>query len=286
MPRYPFVSIQVPESLAEVGSEQLFELGAMGVEVRDTTTFQRAPTDDVMLIGAFAEVEQAEDAAKAFDSELNPQVTYLEDDSWRDEWKKYFEPFSLSPHIVIRPPWRPAPDVAQDVCVIEMEPGRAFGTGLHASTALVAQLLDDARDSLAGCTMLDVGCGSGILSLIALALFASHVRAIDVDADAIAVTYENADRNGVVSKITADNMPVDALSSSYPVVAANIQADVLIPMAPALAKATRAHGILIVSGILVPQGAGVLQAFAPFYDLEQQKVQGEWVAFALRKKPV
>jgi ribosomal protein L11 methyltransferase len=238
------------------------------------------------LIGAFAEVAQAEDAANAFDPELSPQVTFLEDDAWRDEWKKYFEPFSLSAHIMIRPPWRPAPDVASDVRLIEMEPGRAFGTGLHASTALVAQMLDESRASLAGCTMLDVGCGSGILSLIALALFASHVRAIDIDADAVAVTYENAARNGVANKITADTTPIDGVTSAYPVVVANIQADVLIPMAPALAKVTNARGLLIVSGILVPQGDGVLQAFAPIYDLEQQKVQGEWVAFALRKKPV
>ena len=113
-------------------------------------------------------------------------------DAWRDEWKKHFVPFRLTPRITVRPPWEAYQPRDASEIVLDLEPGRAFGTGLHATTALVARALEARATELSGIELLDVGTGSGILALVALALGAARVRAIDIDPDAAEVTLENA----------------------------------------------------------------------------------------------
>ena len=137
-------------------------------------------------------------------------------DAWRDEWKKHFVPFPA------HPPHHGAPTLeayeprdASEI-VLDLEPGRAFGTGLHATTALVARALEARATELSGIELLDVGTGSGILALVALALGAARVRAIDIDPDAAEVTLENAQRNGLRERVEADTAPLDAIMRSYP----------------------------------------------------------------------
>jgi len=302
---YPFVAIDVPASLAEVAAEQLFELGAEGVEQRDTTTLVRgaqsegaahdpgadvatsnppdASSDEVVtLVAAFATREAALEAIEAFDPELSPRLEEVVGDAWRDAWKEHFEPFRLSARIVVRPPWRETPPDLQAAHVLELEPGRAFGTGLHASTALVSQLLDRREDALKGADVLDVGCGSGILSLVALSLGARKVRAIDIDADAVRVTMENAERNRLADRIVADTTDMAAIEERYPIVVANIQAEVLVPRANDLMARVADGGLLILSGILVEQRELVRHAYDAFA-LEEAPESGEWVALALRR---
>ena len=308
LPRYPFLAVDVPASLAEVAVEQLFQLGASGVEQRDTTTLVRGaqsrgatvvpfadvgvPTatpeaDDeetITLVAAFDTFDEAEEACAAFDEELRPRLEVVEGDAWRDAWKEHFAPFRLSPRVVIKPPWREVePALLGDgVHVLELEPGRAFGTGLHATTSLVSNVLDARSSELAGRPLLDIGCGSGILALVALALGAAHARAVDVDPDAVRVTLENADRTGFSGRVDADTTDMGALEGTWPVVVANIQAEVLVPRAADVIARVAEGGLLVLSGILDVQRERVLAAYAGLEVLEVP-VLGEWIAIVLRR---
>ena len=214
-PRYPYVAVDVSEDEADEAGALLFELGAGGVEQRDATTLARGAAGKVTLVASFERHEDARAAVAELPEGWAARLEEVVGDAWRDEWKKHFEPFRVCAGVVVRPPWREHA-AAPGEQVVVLEPGRAFGTGLHETTNLVAEAL--AETALAGATVLDVGCGSGILTLIALALGASRARAIDVDPDAVAVTRENAERNGVAERVEADETPVEALADRYPVV--------------------------------------------------------------------
>jgi ribosomal protein L11 methyltransferase len=239
----------------------------------------------VTLVAAFPTREAALEAIEAFDPELSPRLEEVVGDEWRDAWKEHFEPFRLSPRLVVRPPWREAsPELVSEqpeTIVLELEPGRAFGTGLHETTSLVAQALDTRRSELAGVEVLDVGCGSGILALAAIALGAASARAVDVDPDAARITAENAARNAMESRVRADTADMGALGSQWKVVVANIQAEVLIPHAAALVALVAPGGLLVLSGILVSQRDAVRAAYASLV-LEEAPEKGEWVALVLR----
>lgn len=307
LPVYPFLAVDIPASLAEVASEQLFEMGATGVEQRDTTTLVRGaqsaegarvpfadvgvPTETpeasdeetITLVAAFDTRQEAEEAMAAFDAELNPRIEEVVGDAWRDAWKEHFAPFRLSPRIVIKPPWREVEPalLGEGVHVLELEPGRAFGTGLHATTSLVANVLDARSNEYAGQQVLDVGCGSGILALVALSLGAASTRAVDVDPDAVRITLENAERTGFAGRIDADTTDVGALGTTWPVVVANIQAEVLVPRAPDVIARVAKGGLLVLSGILDVQRDRVLAAYEGLEVLEVP-VLGEWIAIVLR----
>ncbi len=283
-PRYPYVAVDVGPDEADEAGALLFELGAQGVEERDATTLVRGAAGKVTLVGSFEDEAAARSAIAELPSGWSARLEQVVGDAWRDEWKKHFEPFRICEGIVVRPPWRDyAPSAGEHV--IELEPGRAFGTGLHETTRLVAEILAERAAALAGSRVLDVGCGSGILSLVALALGAGAVRAVDVDPDAVAVTRENAERNGLSPRVQADETAVDALEERYATVLANIEARTLVELAPALIQRVAAGGLLVLSGILAPavapaQVEEVTRAFAAL-ELGVVRQMGEWVAIPL-----
>ena len=282
-PRYPYVAIDVPPTAADEAGALLFELGAEGVEERDATTLVRGAAGQVTLVGSFAQEAAAREAIAELPVAWAPRLEQVVGDAWRDEWKKHFEPFRICEGIVVRPPWRPhAPGPGEQV--IELEPGRAFGTGLHETTRLVAELLAGRGAALRGSRVLDVGCGSGILSLVALALGAGSVRAIDVDPDAVAVTRENAERNGLGAHLLADETAVGALDGRYDTVLANIEAKTLVELAPGLIARVADGGCLVLSGILSAAAApaqieDVKRAFAAL-EFAGVRQMGEWVAIS------
>jgi ribosomal protein L11 methyltransferase len=283
-PRFPYVLVDVPELEADEAGALLFDLGALGLEQRDDTTLARGAQGRVTLVASYERHEDARAAAAELPAEWAPRVEEVVGDAWRDEWKKHFEPFAVCPGVVVRPPWRDAV-AAPGVRTIVLEPGRAFGTGLHETTSLVAEVL--AGEPLEGKTVLDVGCGSGILSLVAVALGARAARALDVDPDAVAVTRENAERNAWADRIEADGATADALTESYPIVVANIEAKTLVELAPALLARTEPGGLLVLSGILGPEVApaqldDVRRAFLGLKE-EPLRRRGEWIAFVGRK---
>jgi ribosomal protein L11 methyltransferase len=281
--RFPFVLVDVSADDADVTSATLFELGADGVEERDETTLVKGTPGKVTLVASFGSHEDARealDALRAHDEALEPRLEEIVGDAWRDEWKKHFRPFAITRSIVIRPPWEAYAEQPGEQ-VLVLEPGRAFGTGLHETTSLVAGALEARRAELAGAVVLDVGCGSGILALVAILLGAAGARAVDVDPDAVEVTRENATRNGLDERVDADTAPIEAIATKHPVVVANIEARVLIPMAPELSRRVAPGGVLVLSGILAPQKDDVRAAYASFA-LEETREKGEWVALVLR----
>ncbi len=232
----------------------LFELGATGVEERDEQTLIKGKGPGIVtVVGSFDSREEAEEAIAALRDALPSGDARLEEvvgDAWRDAWKEHFAPFALTPRITITPPWLPRPEVAPGVHVLELEPGRAFGTGLHASTALVSELLDAHAPSLAGRALLDVGTGSGILSLIALIYGAARAVAIDIDPDVIELVLENAARNGLADRLEAHAGTVESITQTFPWVLANIEARVLRPIAGELSRVLAPGGMLVLSGVL------------------------------------
>ncbi len=281
-PRYPYVCIDVEEANVDEASGELFDLGALGVEERDATTLIKGAAGKVTLVASFATHEEAEAVLGEFPAALSPRIEEVIGDAWRDEWKKHFRPFLLTPELAICPPWETyEPKAGERVLVLE--PGRAFGTGLHETTSIVAEVLSRHAAELRGRDLLDVGCGSGILSLVALELGAKTARAIDIDPDAVAVTIENATRNSLSEAVVADTTDVGKIEQSYPIVLANIEARTLIPLAKTIASRVSAGGLLVLSGILEPQGDDVLSAYHDFDEIDRPQ-KGEWIGIVLRKR--
>ena len=252
-PRYPYVHVEVSADDADLMSAVLFELGATGVEERDDSTYVKGPAGRVLLIASFDTHDEA-NAAIAELPEHGATGTLHEvvGDAWRDEWKKYYEPFALTPSILVRPPWLESPP-GNTLKTLVLEPGRAFGTGLHATTSLVANLLDKNAAALAGKALLDAGCGSGILSFVALMLGASRVLAFDIDPEAAATVEENAQRNTFEGSFKVFAGTVEDVSERFPWVVANIESRILDPMADELVSKVEPGGDLILSGILTAE---------------------------------
>jgi len=290
VPRYPYLVVDVAEDDADEAGALLFELGAGGVEQRDATTMTRGTAGRVTLVASFERHEDARAAAAEVPPAWSARVEEVVGDAWRDEWKKHFEPFAVCAGVVIRPPWHEYAAQPGETIIV-LEPGRAFGTGLHETTSLVAEVLaGEGRGRLAGGEVLDVGCGSGILALVALALGAARARAIDVDPDAVEVTRENAGRNGLADRIATDATAVGDVGGTYPVVLANIESRTLVELAPALAARVAPGGLLVLSGILAADVApsqvpDVRAAFAGAGGLVERAVhrKGEWVAVVMSR---
>jgi ribosomal protein L11 methyltransferase len=264
-PRYPFVAVDVLAAEADELAALLFELGATGVEERDDQTLARgAGAGKVTLVASFEGHDEAKGAIVALREHaeaLAPRLEEVVGDAWRDAWKEHFAPFPLTPRITVAPPWVDYAAQRAGEHVLRLEPGRAFGTGLHATTALVAELLDEHAAELAGCEVLDVGTGSGILALVALLLGASRAEGIDNDADVIEVVHENAERNGLGGRVAASAGTIEGVARAFPWVLANIEARVLKPIAPELARVLAPGGWLVLSGILASERDELVQRY-------------------------
>jgi ribosomal protein L11 methyltransferase len=182
------------------------------------------------------------------------------EDEWRDAWKRYFRVDRVTSRLIIVPSWEQHAPVAGEV-VLELDPGRAFGTGAHASTRLCLRELDAIERPIR--RFLDVGTGSGILAIAAARLHPDATGvALDVDPIAVEAARENLERNGVGDRVDVSDRDVGSVEGTFDLVLANIQAEVLEPMAPVLAARVARGGLLVLSGLLSPQIAGVSAIYA------------------------
>jgi ribosomal protein L11 methyltransferase len=291
-PRYPFVHVEVTPDEADALSSVLFDLGATGVEERDGSTLLKAPEGKVLLVASFDARADADEAIALLherDPSLVARIEEIVGDEWRDAYKEFFKPFLLTPGITIKPPWCEVEDPRGKI--LELEPGRAFGTGLHATTSLVARILEDAKADLAGARVLDAGTGSGILALVAIVCGASSAVAFDVDADVIPVVLENAERNGLASQIETFAGTIDDVVGTFPWVVANIEARVLDPLADAVAARVALGGHLVLSGILATEEDRMVRRYSSLarpLDVVEVRLEGTredgWVAIHLRAR--
>lgn len=214
------------------------------------------------------------DAPPAWESDSLP------DQDWERAWMDRFTAMRFGINLWVSPSWLEPP--AAPAVVVTLDPGLAFGTGTHATTALCLEWL--AAGTRAQMDVLDFGCGSGILAIAALKLGARSAWAVDIDGGALSVTRENAQRNAVLDRIRiADpgSLPPDIDAD---IVVANILADPLVELAPRLRGLTRAGGILLLSGMLSGQVREIEQHYARYFDIEA-RVRDGWAMLVCRKFP-
>ena len=239
---------------------------------------------------AAAEVAEALGHLQAFGlrsiGDLRTRIVLEED--WADAWKAYFPVLRVGRRLVIRPTWRRHRRAPDDV-VVAMDPGMAFGTGLHPTTRLCLAALEPLADdgTLAGARVLDVGCGSGILAIAAVRLGAADAFGVDTDPIAIEATASNARRNRLGRRVSARVGSLPSGEPPFDVVLANLIAGVLVPLAPALHDELRPGGTLVASGIFIDREDEVRGAFeAAGMSVEDRTAEGDWVALRARRPGV
>ena len=285
------LQIEIAAEASELLASAVSELTG-GVEVRDAGTLLKAGAGRAVVVtqcapedaeGVLAAVEETCAAARAAGLTVDPvsvRRREAHEDEWRDVWKQYFRATRVGRTFVVRPSWDPG-DVADGDRVIDLDPGRAFGTGGHATTRLVIALAEEVEGRPCA-RFLDLGCGSGILSIAAARLWpTARGLAVDVDPEATACARENLDRNRVATVETLTGTLDDA-TGPFDVVLANIQADVLLPLAPALVAALAPGATLVLSGLLTEAAPPVLAAYqAAGLVLESRRDEDEWTALRL-----
>jgi ribosomal protein L11 methyltransferase len=209
------------------------------------------------------------------------QFRVVADQAWERAWLDQFQPMRFGRRTWILPWHQEPPAEAADGVIIRLDPGLAFGSGTHATTALCLQWLDSL--DLQGKSVLDFGCGSGILALAALKLGASAAVGVDNDPQALIASHDNAERNGVGAALQV-YLPAEEPVQSYPVVVANILASALIGLHETLAARTQPGGLIALSGILKGQEQEVLNAFGPYFNSLEVAVQDDWVRISGQRR--
>lgn len=242
-------------------------------EIIMTALFDADSNEDLLL-----------QSLEAFDEELDlssAQFTRVEDQDWERAWMDQFKPMKFGERTWIVPWNLEVPDEAKGQVLIRLDPGLAFGSGTHPTTALCLQWLDSIE--LKNKTMLDFGCGSGILALAALKLGAKSAVGVDNDPQALIATHDNAERNEVGKRLNV-YLPEDEPDATYPVVVANILASALESLASLLAKRTQAGGLIALSGILQGQETDLLEHYSQWFDELQATQLEDWMRITGRRK--
>ena len=301
----------------DIVSSMLADLGIEGVQIEDKIPLTQSdkeqmfvdilpdmPEDDgcayltfyldeevdkhEMLLKVRQELEEMRSYLNVGDCTIEESQT--EDVDWVNNWKQYFHQFYIDDILVI-PSWEDVKPEDRDKMIIHIDPGTAFGTGMHETTQLcIRQLKKYVTEDT---EILDVGCGSGILGMLALKFGAKHSVGTDLDQCAIDATYENMDNNGIsrdqyevmIGNIIDDKEVQDKVGyEKYDIVAANILADVLVPLTPVIIHQLKKGGIYITSGIIEDKEEVVVEAVKKA-GLEVLEVnhQGEWVSVTARK---
>lgn len=279
--------------------DALFELGAVSVtllDAADDPVLEPAPGQTPLW--PTVKVRALFEAATAHRDELAaglrraglpdcpaPEFEDVADRAWEREWLKDFHPMRFGRRLWVCPGGLPAG--APDAVRVELDPGLAFGTGTHPTTAMCLEWLDQLADEggLEGATVIDYGCGSGILAIAAVRLGAGAAIAMDIDPQALLATRENAGRNGVADRV---QVTADRAVGGQPaaVVVANILAGPLVELAPALAALVQPGGRLALSGLLAgAQADAVAAAYAPWFDIRQNASREGWCLLSGRRRP-
>lgn len=293
------VSIQTTTAGIEPVCGRLYTVGITGTEIEDAADFndflendtkywdyvdeslmykKSAPTcvklyvsenesghEQLMLVRQSMEELKALDTDREFGT-LEITLKNMQEQDWSENWKQYYKPLKVGKSILIKPEWETLDD-DEGRTVFNINPGMSFGTGTHQSTQLCIESLEERIKS--GDTVLDLGCGSGILSIIALLLGAKSALAVDIDPNAAKIACENAQKNGfgepeylaLAADVLSDTEKREKIAAqSYDIVLANIVADVIIAVAPFAKSVLKKNGTFICSGIILERKGDVLEA--------------------------
>lgn len=206
------------------------------------------------------------------------------EEDWINNWKKYFKPIPVGKRLLIRPTWESLDSgIAENRVVLDLDPGLAFGTGTHETTRLCMELLEDYVRP--GETVLDVGCGSGILSVAALLLGAGSAVGVDIDELAVKTARENAALNHVEDRFTAlCGDLTDKVAGTFDIVVANIVADVIIRLTKDVERFLKPGAVYLMSGIIDTREDEVLAAIRDRFELLARREEKGWIALAARLK--
>jgi len=277
--KHPYLKLRVSSEVLELAELRLWELGATGIEQRDETTIVREVGEgDVFLYGAFPDEDAAHRALEELRADYSVELVHVPNENWAVEWRRGFGQQRIGKRLLLHPSWEPVHGQPNDV-VLTIDPENAFGSGDHETTRLVLAFLDERIQG--GERVLDVGCGSGILSIAAVRLGAASSRAIDIEEDAVLVTERNAALNEVAPSIRASTAPLSEIEGVYDVVLANIETRVLVHMPDTLRPRVAPNGFLVLSGILREEWEQVRAAY-PSWHVDAYTEQGEWCACVLR----
>ncbi len=268
--------VTVPANEVDLASDALWALGVAAVEERSP----EAPTEDHFVelwTSLGTDVAAITTAAEAFPArwrwrtvEIDPAVT--------DSWRAHAVPSWIDRDLVVVPAWLETP-VRPGVMRVDIDPGAAFGLGDHPTTVLTLRLLR--RIIWPGATVLDVGCGSGVLAVVAARLGSPYVEAIDISPAAIEATTDNAVRNGVGGVVTASMRPLASIDEPFDIVLANLLARAVIDLAEDLRRVLAPAGALIVSGVLEGADDHVRTALRPLHVVDTATRDG-WAALLVR----
>lgn len=280
------LKINTTNQYAEQFSDLLEESGAVSVtfqDTYDTPVFEPLPgetrlwgnTDVIGLYEADIDTQQLLcflQSSSLFNDDITYKIEQLEDKDWEREWMDNFHPMQFGKRLWICPSWRDIPDPS--AVNVMLDPGLAFGTGTHPTTSLCLQWLDslDLKDK----TIIDYGCGSGILAIAALKLGAKQAIGIDIDPQALQASRDNAQRNNVSDQLSlylAKDIPDNLVAD---VVVANILAGPLRELEPNICVLVKPSGLLGLSGILENQSTSVCEAYQQHFNLDPVVIQDEW----------
>ncbi|MGI5309037.1 50S ribosomal protein L11 methyltransferase [Rheinheimera sp. WS51] len=291
----PWIQLRVTttEEKAEQVSDMLMGWGAQAVsflDAQDTPIYEPMPGEVIywtktIVVGLFdAEHPMADVVNKLknvsfFKQGLDYKLEQLEDKDWEREWMENFHPIKFGQRLWVCPSWRDVPE--PNAVNVMLDPGLAFGTGTHPTTALCMQWLDHVIQPEQ--TVVDFGCGSGILGIAALKLGAKRVIGVDIDPQAIEASGKNAQRNQVAGKIEL-YLPKDQPSFNADVVVANILAGPLAELKSVISAYVKPGGLLALSGILTSQADSVMAAYADEFTFDPIVEQEEWVRLTAIKQ--
>lgn len=303
---YLQITVATVSEGADLVAMVLYELGSEGVSIRDDADIKelidkklnwdyvdeelmRSLDGRALVSGFFAtdfETSKAYTALSELRKSSEIPLGSLEitasricSADWENEWRKYYSPIHLG-SIVIVPAWQKAPDT--DELPVFIEPGMAFGTGNHETTSMCVELMQ--KISVVGKTVLDVGCGSGILGIAAAKLGAERVILSDIDEQALKAARENARLNGVTDKCTILGGDLNTGDVCTDCVVANITADILIRLCAELESVLKIGGYAIISGIINARAEDVEDVYSKKFDVVEKRCKGEWQAMLLKLK--
>lgn len=290
---------QVQSEQLETIEQFLLEQGALSVsylDAEDQAVFQKEPGstplwDNSCVVSLFDEQANLDGVLfwlqqhPAVSKERVPEVEHLEDQEWERSWMADFQAMQFGERLWICPSWQTPPD--PDAINIMLDPGLAFGSGTHNTTSLCLQWLE--QNCPPQTTVIDYGCGSGVLAIAAALLGASRVIAVDNDPQAIAATGENSERNQISREQITAYLPTELPSrveiEQADILLANILAEPLLQLAEKFAGLVKPGGKIVLSGLLQEQAEEVLACYRPWFTMEQPQLSEDWVRLVGTRLP-
>ncbi|MCK5001603.1 MAG: 50S ribosomal protein L11 methyltransferase [Gammaproteobacteria bacterium] len=283
------ISVHTNQNHAEQAEDTLLQYGACSVTLKDAADepiLEPAPGEtpiwkNIIATGLFNNIENQEQligriTAEFDNGEYSITTEILQDQNWTRSWMDHYQAMQFGERLWVCP-WHiepPEPDATN----LRLDPGLAFGTGTHPTTSLCLSWLD--QNIQQPKSLLDFGCGSGILAIAALLLGLEQADGVDIDPQALEASLANAKANQVENRLhlyTSEQFATEHKQQQYEIVVANILSGPLVELAPTLAGHTLAGGDIVLSGILTEQAEGIIDAYTPYFKMDTPIFEGDWV---------